>query len=314
MRKLIKSPINYTGNKYRILSQFEDFFPKKTDVFVDLFCGGATVGFNVEAEKVILIDNNPRVINLLSTLAENKIEKIIEKIERIIEKYNLSYSLKKTYKYYRELGYVNGNNGLKEYNKEGFYKLRLDYNSLKNKTTFNANMMLYVLMVYGFNNDIRFNSEGEFNLPVGKTDFNKSNYDKLIAFNERAKEINYVFIVGDFKSKKIQDIVLKASFLYCDPPYLITTAVYNENGGWSEKDEKELLKLLKKAADKNISFALSNVLKKSDKVNIYLEEWIKNNNYKKNNINYHYRSSSYNKKNRDSSEEEVLVTGGDLNG
>ena len=43
----IKSPLNYTGNKYRLLNQFEKFFPKEIDTFVDLFCGGATVGLSL---------------------------------------------------------------------------------------------------------------------------------------------------------------------------------------------------------------------------------------------------------------------------
>ena len=93
----IKSPLNYTGNKYRILPQITKYFPKHTDVFVDMFCGGATVGFNVNADKVVLIDSNPRVINLLKFLAEKDINVIISKIEKIIEEYDLSYSYKYTY-------------------------------------------------------------------------------------------------------------------------------------------------------------------------------------------------------------------------
>lgn len=313
MKKYIKSPINYTGNKYRLLEQFESYLPRKTKKFVDLFCGGATVGFNVDAEEIILIDNNPRVINLLSTLAENDIDKIIETIEEIIKKYNLSYSLKKTYKYYRELGYVEGNNGLKKYNINGYKKLKEDYNNLKKKDTFKANIMLYVLMVYGFNNDLRFNHEGKFNLPIGKTDFNKNNYEKLIEFNKRAQNINYKFVLGDFREKKIQELILNADYLYCDPPYLITTAVYNENGGWTKNEEKALLELLDKVNSKNIPFALSNVLKKEGKINELLNDWIEKNNFEKHKIEYHYRSSSYNKKNRNANEEEVLITGGEKN-
>ena len=45
--KLIKSPINYTGNKFRILNQIQPYFPKNIGTMVDLFCGGATVGINV---------------------------------------------------------------------------------------------------------------------------------------------------------------------------------------------------------------------------------------------------------------------------
>ena len=309
----IKSPLNYTGNKYRILPQITKFFPKHTKVFVDMFCGGATVGFNVSADKVILIDCNPRVINLLKYLAEKDIQVIISKIEKVIEQYNLSYSYKYTYKKYRDEGYVVGNNGLKKYNEEGFYKLRSDYNMLKNKNTDKANILLYTLMVYGFNNDIRFNSFGEFNLPVGKTDFNKNNYEKLIAYNKRAKETKYEFICADFRSKTVKDILNQATFVYCDPPYLITTAVYNENDGWNNSKEEDLLKLLSRIEKKKIPFALSNVLKTKLRTNELLELWIQKNNYNVHKINYHYKSSSYNKKNRDREEQEILVTGGEIN-
>ena len=311
MTEFIKSPINYTGNKYRLLGQFQKFLPKKVDTFVDLFCGGATVGFNVKANHIILVDSNPRVISLLKTLAESAIDKIIKDIEILIEKYKLSYSYKYGYTYYRELGYVVGNNGLKKYNEEGYRKLRTDYNLLKNKNTYKANIMLYTLMVYAFNNDIRFNSNGEFNLPVGKTDFNKNNLNKLIEYNRRAKEINYEFICSDFNNEKLQEKIFGADFVYCDPPYLITTAVYNENNGWNEESESKLLKLLSELDKRNIRFALSNVLKKEGKTNTLLDNWIKENKFKKNNIDYHYRSSSYNKKNRDSNEEEILVTNGE---
>lgn len=309
----IKSPLNYTGNKYRILPQISKCFPKHTEVFVDMFCGGATVGFNINADKVILIDCNPRVINLLKFLAEKDIKAVISRIEKNIKKYNLSYSYKYTYKKYREEGYVNGNNGLKKYNNKGFYQLREDYNKLKNKNTDKANAMLYTLMVYAFNNDIRFNSLGEFNLPVGKTDFNKNNYEKLIAYNNRAKETKYEFICGDFRSKKVKNALNKATFVYCDPPYLITTAVYNENDGWNKKDEADLLKLLNNLNKKGVPFALSNVLKTKIKTNMQLDEWINKYKYDVHNINYHYRSSSYNKKNRDRAEQEILVTGGTVN-
>lgn len=306
----IKSPLNYTGNKYRILPQITKYFPKHTEVFVDMFCGGATVGFNVNADKVILIDNNPRVINLLKFLAEKDIQVIISKIEKVIKKYNLSYSYKYTYQKYKEEGYVEGNNGLKKYNSKGYYQLREDYNKLTNKNNDKANIMLYTLMVYGFNNDIRFNSLDEFNLPVGKTDFNKNNYEKLIAYNNRAKDTKYEFICGDFRSKAVQKILNKATFLYCDPPYLITTAFYNENDGWNKQDEEDLLKLLSKIDKKGIPFALSNILKTKLITNTQLESWILKNNYEVHNINYHYKSSSYNKKNRDRAEQEILVTGG----
>ena len=71
--KFIKSPLNYTGNKFRILSQIIEYFPKKIGTFVDLFCGGATVGFNIDAEKIILIDSNPIHINMVILIIGKKV-------------------------------------------------------------------------------------------------------------------------------------------------------------------------------------------------------------------------------------------------
>ena len=52
----IKSPLNYVGGKYRLLSQIIPLFPDKIDTFVDLFGGGFNVGINVNANRIIYND------------------------------------------------------------------------------------------------------------------------------------------------------------------------------------------------------------------------------------------------------------------
>ena len=54
---------------------------------------------------------------------------------------------------------------------------------------------------------------------------------------------------------------------YADPPYLITCAAYNENNGWTERDECDLLKFLDSVHASGIRFALSNVLSSKGKRN-----------------------------------------------
>ena len=80
----IKSPLNYTGNKFRILSQIKPYFPEKVNVMVDLFCGGATVGLNTECSKVIFIDSDKYVIGLLKFLAKSKYETLLAELEEKI--------------------------------------------------------------------------------------------------------------------------------------------------------------------------------------------------------------------------------------
>ena len=306
----IKSPINYTGNKFRILDQIQSFFPKKIKTMVDLCCGGGTVGINTNAKKVIFIDNSKQLINLLKYLYKNNYETVLEKILRCINKYKLSCSFENGFKFYKnKIQEPNSNNGLKKYNSKNYYKLRQDYNSLAKKDTEEAMIMLYVLLVYSFNNDLRFSKNGDFNLPIGKTDFNNVMASKLKKFINSTSKKKYLFICSDFNSKVTLNWLKKADFVYIDPPYLITTATYNETNKWDNETEYNLLRLIDFFIEKNIKFVLSNVLEKKGKRNEPLYFWSESNKkIKCFDIDYNYRSSSYNKIDRDSMEREVIFT------
>lgn len=103
-------------------------------------------------------------------------------------------------------------------------------------------------------------------------------------------------------------------FVYCDPPYLITTGTYNDGKrgftGWSEKEEKLLLDKLDTLNGKGIKFALSNVIKHKGRTNDSLEDWVSQNcDYVINPINMNYANSNYQTKNRDNlATIEVLIT------
>lgn len=309
MQEIIKSPINYTGNKYRILNQIKPHFPKNIKCMVDLFCGGATVGLNIEAEQVIFVDSNCKVINLLKYLASQNFEIFLLLCEELIKKYGLSYSYKHGYQSYRiKCSNKTDNNGLKDYNSIGYYSLREDYNKLKNKDSEQANLMLYLLMIYAFNNDIRFNSTGEFNLPIGKTDLNKMNIYRIKNYIDKVKKVKTQFICMSFKSPEFESILTQADFVYMDPPYLITNAVYNSS--WNSKSEYELLKFLDLLLKRKINFAISNLIEKLGKTNEPLSYWCNLNENKiiVNQIDYNYKSASYNKIIRNAKEREILIT------
>ena len=309
INEYIKSPLNYTGNKYRILKQISEKFPREIDCMVDLFCGGATVGLNVNAKKVYFIDNNERVINLLIFLAKQNFDNLMAKLEKLISEYNLSFSYKFGYAFYRgQCSNSKDNNGLKEYNSNGYYQLRSYYNGLKDKNTDEANTLLYLLMVYAFNNDIRFNSAGEFNLPVGKTDLNKMNVEKVRKYIERVNSIEAEFLCMDFTSQEMESILANADFVYMDPPYLVGDAVYNAT--WDSEKEYALLDFIDSLVEKKINFALSNVLSKVGKTNEPLSYWCHKNkqHIEVTDIEYNYKSASYNKIVRNAKEREVVIT------
>ena len=67
-KKIIPSALNYTGGKFKLLSQLLPHFPRNIDKAVDLFCGGCNVGINLKCEKVVFNDSDEYLIGLLNTL------------------------------------------------------------------------------------------------------------------------------------------------------------------------------------------------------------------------------------------------------
>ena len=299
---MIQSPLNYTGGKFKLLSQILPLFPEKIERFFDVFCGGCNVGINIDCEEVIFIDNNENLIRMYQTFQKLDKEKLLNLIYGIISEYGLSLVSRNGYEFYG----CDSSAGLSNYNREPFNRLREDFNR-GTIFDFRYYAMLYVLIVYAFNNQLRFNLAGKFNLPVGKRDFNSCMCSKLLAFLRKIQSQNYKFFCQDFREIKIRNFS-ENDFVYVDPPYLITCATYNETGGWRDADEKDLLDFLDKLHSKKIRFALSNVLCTKGKENKILLNWLnKNSHYTPLYLQVNYSNSNYHKIDKVSASTEVLI-------
>lgn len=270
--KLIASPLNYIGGKYKILEYILPLFPKNIDTFIDLFCGGCNVGVNIEAKRIICNDNQKEIIDLYTNLQKNDIEYSFYKIRRIIKEYDLS-----------------------KYNKEAFLKIRKDYNN-KSREWF----MFYSMLIYSFNYQIRFNKKGEYNNTSGysKSSFNKNIQKKLFDFCQVLKTKNITFLNKDFMLLDLCKLN-NNDFVYVDPPYFNTNAIYNKL--WTKEKEYTLYNLLDKLDNKNIKFALSNT-----KNNPLLLKW--SNKYNIHDIKHNYYNCCYTKLLKTRKNEEILIT------
>lgn len=274
----VKSPLNYTGGKYKLLPQLLELFPKQVNTFVDLFAGG-DVSVNVKAEKVVFNDLMWQVPEMLQEFKKIGVEESLRKIDGYISSYDLS----------------------KE-NKEGYLALRELYNKGKSDP-----LMLYTLICYSFNNQIRFNNKGAYNMPFGKdrSSFNPTLREKFIIFVQRLQSMEIQFSSKDFRELDL-DTLGENDFVYCDPPYLITVASYNENGGWGEQAERDLLAKLDTLDKAGVKFGLSNVFESKGKENIILKEWAKG--YTVHYLDHTYSNCSYHKKDKQSKDIEVFIT------
>lgn len=258
---------------------------------------------HIKAKYILLSYNNELLRYMFGTFKNLDKQVTFETIDAIIEKYGLSNTEKYGYDFYG----CNSAEGLAAYNSSRYLKLRDDFNHHTN-LEYNYYVTLYVLIVYAFNNQIRFNRKGEFNLPVGKRDFNKKMREKLSTFIDRLKSGDYSFASHDFRELPTDDWN-ESTFVYADPPYLITCATYNEQDGWNETLEKELLTYLDNLNERGIRFALSNVLHSKGKENKILLDWIDRNvdRYRVIYLDYNYANSNYQTKDKTSKAEEVLI-------
>lgn len=299
---IVKSPLNYTGGKYKILNQIIPIFPKELDLFVDLFSGGSNVGVNVNAKRIVCVDKQKEIIRVMELFKKYEDGYIIDKLEKIIDKYELSNSLLNGYEMYN----CSSDKGLGSYNKSKYTELRNNYNNIKSDSI-EKDFLFLTLIIYGFNNQIRFNNNGEFNMPVGKRDLNNSLRKNLKNFITKLKTKNIEFVNSDFREFAIE--TTENTLVYCDPPYFLGTASYNENGGWTKQDEIDLLNYLTILDSKGIKFALSNVIEHKGAIHIMLETWIKEHNYTIHYITCDYNNSNYHKQEGNITKTvEVLIT------
>jgi adenine-specific DNA-methyltransferase len=281
-KQFIKSPMNYIGGKYKILPQLFEHFPHKIDTFLDLFAGGFNVSVNVNTKKTLCNDMNHKVVNMVHLFCNEDIDAILHRINEKINEYKLSKD-----------------------NEHGYKAFRNYYNATGNPID------LFTLSCFSFNYQFRFNNNLEFNNPFGRNRsyFSQVTKQNLILFIEEMRRKNLKFYANDFREISLRGLG-KNDFIYCDPPYLITTGTYNDGKrgfhDWTETEEKDLYATLDEANKNNIRFALSNVFVHKNQENRILKNWAKK--YRIHYINADYSNCNYQAKQRNSKTIEVLVT------
>jgi len=143
-KNIRRSPLFFVGDKYKLMSQLMNFFPREVNTFFEPFVGGGTVFLNITAKKYFLNDMSKHLIAIHSLLIKNSQNShmFFRAIEKLTQKYGLSRSYKediipnslkrewkKTY--------------FARFNKEGYEKLRECVNNERS----NDPLILYILMV-----------------------------------------------------------------------------------------------------------------------------------------------------------------------
>lgn len=253
------------GNKKRLIQKgLIELFPKQINTFYDLFGGSGVVSLNVNAAKYMLNELDEYIYNLYITLKKFKPDEIVNHIVKRIDEHNLPKKSTNSSTTSQEE---------REYYKENYMKFRKQYNENKNP------LDLFVLMNYCLSQTMRFNQKGDFNMPFGNNRFIEEKHTQYyIDFHELLNKDNIIIHNKSFYDFEIENYK-QNDFIYLDPPYIGTTATYNENGKWDESQQDNLFSYCEELSKRKIKFALSNAFENKGIKNGNLINWCKDNNF-----------------------------------
>lgn len=257
MSEYIKSPINYTGCKYTLLTQLMTYIPKDIDTFYDVFGGGATVSLNINAKQIVCNDYIPHIMNLLDSWHN------VTDIE----------------------DYISQLDDIDVHTESEFKALRTQYNKSKDLNE------LFILISNSYNGQMRFNNKGEYNSSYAKgiRYFNENIKNNIRLAIPIIQNKDIKFITKDFRDIDYNSLTNK-DFVYLDPPYSISCGVYQDGKrgfkGWNKADDKDLFNICDILNRNGIKFLMSNLFSSKGIENTELKEWSKKYNVEYLNANY----------------------------
>ncbi len=228
----MKPIIKYRGGKSREIQEFQRFIPATFEKYIEPFLGGGAVFFSLEPENAILNDVNDRLMNFYGQVRNNyqELSRELFELEQIYEKNQLDYTKNKA-----AIG--NSNIRIENRNETLYYKLRDMYNGII-ESEYMQGTLYYFINKTSYSGMIRFNQQGEFNVPFGR-------YAHL---NTRMITLNHCNLLNraELYNTDYSDIFERANvndFMFLDPPYDCTFNDYgnlNMQNGFDEEHHRRL--------------------------------------------------------------------------
>lgn len=222
--------LKWAGGKGRLLRQYEPFLPQAIDTYYEPFLGGGAMFFHLagRAERAVLGDINPELVNVYRCVRD-QVEPLIRHLWDHQRRHNSDY-------YYE----VRQRQALRSPVERA---ARLIY---LNKTCFNG---LY-----------RENSQGHFNVPVGKYK------NPVICDPSLLRAASAALQIADIQTFPFEMLRSRSltprDFVYFDPPYHPISATSSFTGysryGFTQTDQERLAAVFRALATQQQRVALSN--------------------------------------------------------
>lgn len=226
----MKPILKYRGGKSKEIPNYIDLIPNFETYYEPFFGGGATY-FHLEPENAFIGDINTSLINFYHEISSNNFKTIKQELFELQRHYELNRRIFMNNKLFSP------DKRVSDPNEDLYYYIRDMFNN-KIENQYTRATIYYFINKTAYSGMIRYNSNGEFNVPYGRyANFNTSlldeNHHKLL---KKAQIYN-----GGYK--RSFELATANDFIFLDPPYDTAFTDYGNEvftGDFGEEEHRKL--------------------------------------------------------------------------
>lgn len=228
-RGTLEPMLKYPGGKRRELDKLLPYVPKTFNHYIEPFFGGGAMYFCLSPEHGILVDNLPLLMDFYKTVRD-QYPLLSEQLEAVQEVWNANQD---EYEEEKEnsvdLRIPNKNEAL-------YYYMRDVMNGHKQDEELLPAVVYYYINRLAYAGQVRYNSEGEFNIPFG--------HYKHFNIHHVSEEHSELLHTADYlECADYHEALAMAKpddFVFLDPPYDTRFKSYGAGMTFTEDNHREL--------------------------------------------------------------------------
>ncbi|HGO5857470.1 Modification methylase DpnIIA [Mannheimia haemolytica] len=226
----MKPILKYRGGKSKEIPNYIHLIPK-FETYYEPFLGGGATYFYLEPEKAFVSDINSSLIQFYQEVGSDNFETVKKDL----------LDLQRKYEFNREI-FINRKTVIPQKrvddpNEELYYRIRDMFNN-KIKHEYSQSAIYFFINKTAYSGMIRYNSQGEFNVPYGRyANFNTSlleqKHHNLLSKSE----------IYNGSYEKGFELAGPKDFIFLDPPYDTTFSDYGNEvftGDFREDEHRKL--------------------------------------------------------------------------
>lgn len=237
----MKPVLKYRGGKSKEIPHFIIYIPKNFSRYIEPFFGGGAVYFHLEPEQAIINDVNDKLMKFYIHLrdAYPVMRRQLDALQEIYENNQQAYAKEKI---------ANPDVKIPNDNEDLYYQLRNIFNGRKSPIKLLSDhldeedlldgVVYFFINKTAFSGMIRYNSDGEYNVPFGRYPHLNTN---LVTYQHSSLLQKAKIYNTDYK--EIFEMANADDFIFLDPPY---DCVFNDYGnigmmnGFDENEHRRL--------------------------------------------------------------------------